>query len=299
LPDLGHLDELDTSETDRAALEALQALTDEVRPLVMTPPEERYPPVNPQPDDPIWTQQDANQRQTPRNRSAGRTRQRVAAKPAARLYNRISLFALLGSVLLIAYFAALWQNPLSALNLLPPPTPFVFITATPAPAPTLPAGVPTPFSSSPFAFSATGVTHQANSNGLGCNWASVAGQVTDFNGNGIAGLRVRVTAGADDTPGQPQTQIPDDQTQISDDQTQISSQSQTQTLNETTFTGAARTFGTGGFELQLADAPQAATISVQLFSTQGDALSEPYTIETFASCERNVALIEFRQNRPL
>lgn len=277
LPDL---DAVDLPDADAEALAALNKLTDEVRPVVVTPPDERFPPVDPSKQPAYRPQGTATRQPTTAERAQALARAKSAQRRARRrrvLYNGMSLLAVLGSLAIVVYIGILWQNPLSPLNLFPPPTPFVYITATPSPSAfqQLPEDVQrvlataqpaTPLSASPYVFISTGVTHRANTNGRGCNWASIAGTVTAADGSGLSGFRVQVSGNG---------------------------------LSETAFSGAARTFGAGGFELPLANAPQADTYSVQLLSAQGVPLSDVFNIETFADCERNVTLIDFVQNRAL
>lgn len=237
-------------DDDAEALESLASLTpDVVRPLVMTPPEERYPPLAPQvPDDP------------PTAPMSAPTRSPAARRRALR-YNLLSVLALMGIALAVAWVGSLWQDPYSALNPLPPPTTFVEITAT---SPGMVALVPTqPMpTESPYPFIHQPIFYQPNQNGQGCEWASIAGTVRDLNGVGVDGYRVRVQGDA---------------------------------FEETTFSGAARTFGEGGFELPLGASPQAATFTVQLTNAQGVPLAAPLQVTTRATCEENVTLINFTQ----
>ena len=64
-------------------------------------------------------------------------------------------------------------------------------------------------------------------------------------------------------------------------------------LNETVFSGAALTFGAGGFELFLNGTPQAQTYSVQLLDPQSKPLSPAYSVATKETCDQNVAILQF------
>jgi hypothetical protein len=108
------------------------------------------------------------------------------------------------------------------------------------------------------------VLHVPNGNDLGCEWWSIAGTVTGQNGAALDGYRVRVTGDG---------------------------------INETVFSGTIMTFGPGGFELPLIGTPQQAEFIVQLFSPQDAPLSQPVPVTTQASCDANVAIINFVQNR--
>jgi len=99
-----------------------------------------------------------------------------------------------------------------------------------------------------------------NANEKGCNWSSIAGTVTDKQGAALDGYRIRVTGN---------------------------------NLNETVFSGAALTFGAGGFELFLNGTPQAQTYTVQLLDPQSKPLSTVYSVATKESCDQNVAVLQF------
>jgi hypothetical protein len=138
---------------------------------------------------------------------------------------------------------------------------FIVITDTPsAPLESVPTGTQSPY---PF-IARDPVLYIPNANDFGCSWWSIAGTVTDLSGQGLTGYRIRITG---------------------------------EGINETVFSGAALTFGPGGYELPLIGSPQIATFSVQLFSVQDVALTEAVTIQTRSDCEGNVALVNFVQNR--
>ncbi len=177
LPDLSMLTADDTQD-----VEQLAAIPEGViaRPLKITPPEERFPPVAPptEPDPPA----------APRPAPASRPR------PPRRVGLNLLTFALLlGTVGVWLGVAQIWQDPYHWLNPLPPPVVRVFVTATflpPTPTPNLP---PTPESSLSFPFAlAQGVEYRSNENGRGCEWASIAGSVVDASGVGLTGYRVQI-----------------------------------------------------------------------------------------------------------
>ena len=229
-------------------------------PLVTT--EERFPPVQPQVESGA---QPITATPVPRSRRSWRQ-------------DLIAAFFLFASVALLVYFAVIWQNPYSPLNPLAPPTPFVIITTTPQESeantgegiafstPTLTSSDTSPSASFPFAQTATGVVYIPNANGRDCNWASIAGTVTGLQGEALDGYGVRVT-GTD--------------------------------LDEKVFSGTALTFGPGGFELVLGNAPVRATVTVRLFSPTGAPLSDEYAVITRDDCDQNVALVNFIQKREI
>jgi hypothetical protein len=266
-----NLDALALPDPDAGALEAIQAMQEAFRAPIITPDAERYPPLAPAaPDQPVRKTSisipQADQPATAAGKSAG-------------FYHFVTLVALIGTVASIIWIALIWVDPQSAVNPFPPATPFIQVTATPAGAVQQIAATPdasgqifvvitdTPpaITRSAFAFSVRdAVTYLPNANDFGCEWWSIAGSVTDLNGNAVNGLRVQISG---------------------------------QGINETIFSGTAQTFGAGGFELPLIGTPQQADFSVQLFSAQQEALSDPFTVRTRSDCEGNVVVVNFVENR--
>lgn len=261
-------------DTDSEALESLSALPpDAVRPLKITPPEQRYPPLPP--DKPRPQKTPAVQKSSS---ATAATPHRSQRRGRNLLYNLVALLAFTGTIAAIVVYGIIWNEPQSYLNPFPPDVRYVFVTATPGSAPAdgltptpetaiitptfeIVATVPALF---PFVMRDGSVIYMANANARGCEWASIAGSVTDIEGRALNGYRVRVT-GAD--------------------------------LDETVFSGAVLTFGAGGYEMPLGNAPQAGEYTVQLFSPQGAPLSEPYTVTTRTGCQENVAILNLVQSR--
>jgi hypothetical protein len=248
-------------DTDQEALATLAQLPpDAVRPLKITPPEQRFPPLQP----------DSDSVPLPMAAPAPKSTPSPPPVPQHRwLYNIITLFACSGTLAMLVIYGIIWREPQSWLNPLPPDIVYIEVTATPGTAPQ--NVIPTPMlvvnpSDFPFVMTDAGIVYIANANGRGCEWASIAGSVTTEEGTALNGYRVRVT-GAN--------------------------------FDETVFTGAALTFGAGGFEMPLGNAPQTATYNVQLFSPQGAPLSDVVVLTTRAECEANVTLVNFAQNRDL
>jgi hypothetical protein len=268
-----HVAPLPSSSTEQGVMDfAPPSPEDEARfapPIVTTPPEERFPPVAPKIKEETFVDAEPD---TPRR---GFVRQ-----------DAIALLFALGTIGLCAYFTFVWFNPYSVLNPLAPPTPLPrVITATPQTSvdvpPTLDANVTatfTPFlnmvvteeptaSIYPFALAEGGVIYMPNANSDGCNWSSVAGTVVDLGGQPLNGYRIRVTSPEDTT------------------------------LDESVFSGSTLTFGAGGFELPLSGAPQEMTLIVRLSDAAGAPISDEYTVVTRASCDANVAVVNFVQVR--
>jgi|FLYN01.1.fsa_nt_gi hypothetical protein len=243
---------------------------DEKPPVLITPPEERFPPVNPlAPPQPLPTREH---------------------KRSALLPNLVAILFVIATLAAIGLFALIWTNPYTPLNPLAPPTPLpIIITATPLPATATLPPTPGPTASFtplppeaigptalppatftpalfPFTLAESGVVYVPNANGEGCNWSSIAGSVTDLQGQPLNGYGVRVRG---------------------------------ENRDETVFSGSAITFGPGGFELFLNGTPLAGEYTVQLLSPSGAPVSDEYPVSTRTSCEQNVAIVSFVQNRAL
>jgi len=217
---------------------------------------------------------------------APESKPRAAAKPVQTaplqakhvMANLLTVLFLLGTVGMAALVVMIAQNPYTPLNPFPPFTPLpVVITATFLPATPLPTGTIAPTATfTPLAVDTSGTlqavfsfklaheqpVYSPNANEKGCNWSSIAGTVTDSQGGALDRYRIHVTGN---------------------------------NLNETVFSGAALTFGEGGFELFLNGTPQAQTYTVQLLDPQSKPLSPAYSVATKESCDQNVAVLQFIQ----
>jgi hypothetical protein len=179
LPDLSML-----AADDTQALEQLAAIPEGViaRPLKITPPEERFPPVA-LPREPS----------RPPRPPAAQAAQRPPAARRHRSLNLLTLAMLLGTAAVWAAVAQIWQDPYHWLNPLPPPIVRLYVTATFLPPTATPDLPPTSEGSLavPFAL-VDGVSYRANANPRGCEWASIAGSVEDASGIGLSGYRVQI-----------------------------------------------------------------------------------------------------------
>lgn len=105
----------------------------------------------------------------------------------------------------------------------------------------------------------------------GCNWMGVGGQVFDLNDQPVTYLVVEVggTLGGI-------------------------------AISQLTLSGMSTVLGPGGFLIKLADRPIASdgTLWMQLFDLSGQPLTEKTFFPTFAECERNFILINFREVSP-
>lgn len=187
------------------------------------------------------------------------------ARPARNgLYNVIALVAWVSLCAVATAFTLIWSNPYTLLNPFPPPIVYVYVTATPLSAPP-PTFAPSDAPASLFPFVAESpVLYTSNSNGRECAWASIAGTVRDKEGRALNGYRVRITDAQGNT--------------------------------ETVFSGATATFGDGGFEFPLGEAPREGVFTLQVASPQGTPLTDFMTLVTRADCTANVAVINFVEN---
>lgn len=104
-----------------------------------------------------------------------------------------------------------------------------------------------------------------------CNWQGVAGQVVDLLGRPVVGLSVHLTG---TYAGKP--------------------------VDMTTLTGGAQAwYGESGFEFVLGQTPIASSdlLTLQLADQGMLAVSDGVTFDTYAACEKNLVLINFRQVR--
>ena len=271
------------SDVDVPGIHIAAVIAKEHNPTQVTPPEERFPPLNPAAEDAQPPKPQTQVTPKGRKRRVGNWR-----------HDLIAFMFLIATIGMCGYYATLWNDPYSALNPLAPPTPFVVVTATPdltqaavfyatetavaQPTPTLTPTITTTVDVStatpqalafPFTLSVD-VLYTPNSNGRGCDWASIAGTVTDLNGAPINNFGIQITDATDPT-----------------------------LLDERVFSGSALTFGDGGFELSIGSAPREGQYIVQLFSPAGVPVSDEFLVITSAECEQNVVIITFTQTSPM
>jgi hypothetical protein len=233
----------------------------------------------------------------------------------ARVLNCLTILILMGATISVGIFFLIYLNPYLPLNPFPPPTlpatafipsptatihlnlpatwtpTFTLIptdTHTPAPTATdLPTATlftlltpsHTPTSTNP----PSGYIYeiQAGSpyyiNNLyypekGCNWMGVGGQVVDMSGAPVTGLIIRLGGALTGLQLSPPL---------------------------LSLTGVAPNYGQSGYEFTLADKPIAsrASLWLQLLDQAGIALSRQFSFDTFAECEKNLIIINFKQVR--
>ncbi|HEY5572225.1 MAG TPA: hypothetical protein VIK64_04335 [Anaerolineales bacterium] len=241
---------------------------------------------------------------------------RPARSPASLVWNIITGLMLLTVVCVTGAFLAIFFNPQIGINPFPPPTipalaefptptptarnvlpptwtptvsPVSTGTETPAPTPSpteapteepaaeetaadTPIAQDTPVGGMPYSIqqgdpvSIPNIGHPD----LGCNWTGIAGQATGLNGAPVVGLFV-----------------------------QLGGSLQGQNLDKLSMTGTATQYGSAGYELSLGNDPVASsgTLWVQLFDQAMLPLSEKIFFDTFADCDENLILVNFRQVR--
>lgn len=254
------LSQVDMPDPDTEALQSLQHMDDVMRPLVVTPQEERYPPL-PTADDNV---------EPPKPRSTT-----ISRRPRnSRRNNLITVVFFLLTLGVCGYYGFIWVDPQSLFNPLAPPTPFQIVTATvdknpvfvPSAQPVLADGQPTATPSlddlHPFMIALDGVLYISNQNGRECNWASIAGAVTNTSNDPLPGFGIRVAGDG---------------------------------VSATVYSGTNSTFGAGGYELNLGSAPIVSNYTVQLVTTGGAPLSSELAVTTRDDCNQNVAVVNFVQ----
>jgi hypothetical protein len=221
------------------------------------------------------------------------------------VWDMLSILVLLLTLCLVGYFALIFINPASSLNLLPPgrnapatltvtpiqlastwtPSPTLELTATDTPRPTLtPLPTNTPFSlvpptktakptntpKAPFSGSFTQVESTVIHPELACNWAGIGGTVVDANNSPVIGTVVVLRGTLNGS-----------------------------TIEQQTVSGINKEYGPSGFEFVLGTAPVESkkTLFVQLVDQQNIPLSDPVQIDTTTDCSKNLVMVRFKRNR--
>jgi hypothetical protein len=128
--------------------------------------------------------------------------------------------------------------------------------------------LPTPIPAvtrAPFPFTVGNILYQANDNGQGCQWLSIAGIVTDLAGKPLPGLALELNG---------------------------------DNFHNVQFSGSAARWGAGGFEFNLGAAPRTAEYTLRVLGPTGGPVSDVITIDTGNTCQSNVAVVELIQNHP-
>ena len=236
------------------------------------------------------------------------TQSKRSAAPM-QMWDMLSILVLILTACLVGYFALIFVNPNSQLNIMPPggglfgnPPPTLTVTplqleATWTASPTLvltPSDTPrptftpiftnTPFSlvpptktpkptntpKAPFSASVTTVESTLIHPELACNWAGIGGTVVDANNSPVIGTVVVLRGTLNGN-----------------------------TVEQQTVSGINKEYGPSGFEFVLGSAPVASnkTLFVQLVDQQNIPLSDPVQIITTAECNKNLVMVRFKRNR--
>ena len=285
----------EASAGSKSLAEALEnSLRQPVQPVVYTPGEERFPPLDGTlaEDEPPVVPDRAMRDAPPKRRLQGGDWR----------HNLVALMFLLLSIALCGYYTAFWVDPYGGWNPLAIPTEYTYVTWTPDPrmmvnlsgtetaeamprATALPEmtvslalpttemmvvdGTVTPISAPlimPFTIEDPGVLYTPNANGRGCNWASIGGTVTGLDGAAMNEYIIHIVDAVD----------PD-------------------RLNVQVVIGSARTFGEGGYEFNLGGSPREGQYILQLLNPDGIPVSDEFLIFTRNVCNENVAIVNFVQ----
>jgi hypothetical protein len=227
-------------------------------------------------------------------------------------FNLLTVLVLGATVLLVGLFAFTYYTPNNMFNPYPPyelpptlalPTSTATLPSLPAtwtpeppqapsatPAPATPTAVAaTPFSEEEeiytqptptekagwtYPFTLKSVPSAIDASVLnperGCNWMGVGGQVLDLQGRPLTGVTV-----------------------------QLGGMLEGRSITLNSLTGTARQYGEAGFEFTLSDLPIASngTLWVRLADQASLPLSGRQSFDTFAECEKNLIIINFKQIR--
>jgi hypothetical protein len=141
------------------------------------------------------------------------------------------------------------------------PTP----TFPPTWTPTLPPASPLPTRSNyPFALQDNEIIYTQYFFSSDCNWLGIAGLVLDTEGNPIVGLPVVLNGGG--------------------------------FQNEVTYSGNAPAYGESGWEHFLDNKVKEGDFLIQLYSNQGEPISDQINVRTRADCRANLIMVVFEQN---
>jgi hypothetical protein len=146
-------------------------------------------------------------------------------------------------------------------------------THTPGPSPTFPPtwtpqatpGSPPPTRSNyPFALQNNELIYTQYFFNSDCNWLGIAGLVLDTEGEPIVGLPVVLNGGGFE--------------------------------NHVTYSGNAPAYGVSGWEHFLDNKVKEGDFRIQLYSNQGEPISDQINVRTRADCRANLIMIMFEQN---
>lgn len=225
-------------------------------------------------------------------------------------WNFLTVCTILATIGLVGVLLMIYSNPFISINPFPPPTlpalamlttvtttpmilpptmtPTVALTDTPtaptatetvlpmdtlatsAPATSAPATVATSSGLYTFALQAapSAVSSGTFKPATGCSWQGIAGQIVDMQGRHLVNIGI-----------------------------QLKGTYNGKTLSTQSISGTHTEYGDSGYEFQLGTTPIASTglLSIQLVDQSGLPLSDQFIFDTYAACDKNLVLINFRQ----
>jgi hypothetical protein len=226
------------------------------------------------------------------------------------MWDMLTGLVLLAAVGLVVFFAYLFINPTSPINLFQPnvPTAFVLPTATITPiqleatwtptfisgtdtptlAPTItlqpsntpislipPTRTPTPppptsTPKAPYSVTLSAIESTIIHPDLGCNWTGIGGTVVDASGAPVLYRTLRLTGSFDGKP-----------------------------VDKLTVSGTALDYGQSGFEFVLGTTPVATNklLTLQLLDQGGLPLAQNVYVVTYSDCKKNLVLVRYKENR--
>lgn len=231
-----------------------------------------------------------------------------APKRGSRLaiWDVLSIFTLILTLCIVAYFAAVYMMPNSPINPFSParlsanmpPTPTITqiqllptwtytpinVTETPTllptftlePSPTLlslitPSITPSPTKTpkAPFSATVTYIDSTIIHPELGCNWQGVGGTIVDSNNADMLRITVRLVGFYN-----------------------------SKSRNELTVSSIAPAYGKSGYEFTLGTVPISSNglLYIQILDQAGLPLSDNVYIDTFNDCSKNLVLVRFKKN---
>jgi len=244
--------------------------------------------------------------------------QRPAPRNSDMVWNLLTILMLLAVACVLLVFGLLFVNPNQAFNPFKPPalpaeiviptstatvrafpatwtaTASLAPTQTNTPGPSMPTATqfvitvpPNPATQTAVALATPTFTPTVNSNFAfslvsppasvastviypekGCNWTGIGGQVKDLQGAPLVGSIVRLVGFFDNS-----------------------------SVDLTAMTGTVLQYGPSGYEFPLGEKPAASKqqLWIQLYDQAGLPLSEKVYLDTFAECDKNLTLVNFKQ----
>jgi hypothetical protein len=224
------------------------------------------------------------------------------------MWDILSILVLIITTCLVGYFALIFINPDSSLNILSPgargpktptlsptplqleatwtPSPTLVMTPTNTPRPTFtlvstntpfslvpPTKTPKPSSTPKAPFTAASITQQDSTlyhPDLACNWAGIGGAVVDANNSPVIGMVVVLRGSLDN-----------------------------KLIEQQTVSGINKEYGPSGFEFVLGTAPIKTdkTLYIQLVDQSNVPLSDKIFVSTSADCGKNLVLVRLKKTR--